>query len=167
MLHTTNDETGDRTIATSGSFELIAGRDKIVEELLGLNFEISMKSFFQTNPKSAEKLYSKVIEYALEKREAVDHSVVLDLFCGTGTIGQLLASKGNGVRVVGVDIVPSAIEDARENARRNGIEGLEFYAADVGKFLGQCPQYTNAIKTIILILLAQGLRLKLCVKLLT
>ena len=51
---------------------------------------------------------------------------------------------------VGVDIVPSAIEDARENARRNGIEGLEFYAADVGKFLGQYPQYTNAIKTIIL-----------------
>ena len=150
LLHTTNDETGDRTIATSGSFELIAGRDKIVEELLGLNFEISMKSFFQTNPKSAEKLYSKVIEYALENREAVDHSVVLDLFCGTGTIGQLLASKGNGVRVVGVDIVPSAIEDARENARRNGIEGLEFYAADVGKFLGQCPQYTNVIKTIIL-----------------
>ena len=150
MLHTTNDETGDRTIATSGSIELIAGRDKIVEELLGLNFEISMKSFFQTNPKSAEKLYSKVIEYALEKREVVDHSVVLDLFCGTGTIGQLLASKGSGVRVVGVDIVPSAIENARENARRNGIEGLEFYAADVGKFLGQHPQYTNAIKTIIL-----------------
>ena len=74
----------------------------------------------------------------------------MDLFCGTGTIGQLLASKGNGVRVIGVDIVPSAIEDARENARRNGIEGLEFYAADVGKFLGQYPQYTNAIKTIIL-----------------
>ena len=52
--------------------------------------------------------------------------------------------------MIGVDIVPSAIEDARENARRNGIEGLEFYAADVGKFLGQYPQYTNAIKTIIL-----------------
>jgi len=150
LLHTINDETGDRTIATSGSIQLIAGEDKIVEELLGLNFEISMKSFFQTNPKSAEKLYSKVIEYALEKREAIDNTVVMDLFCGTGTIGQILASRSENAKIIGVDIVASAIEDAKKNARRNGIEGLEFYAADVGKFLSQYPQYKNKIRTIIL-----------------
>lgn len=150
LLHTINDETGDRTIATSGSIDLVYGKDKIIEELLGLNFEISMKSFFQTNPKSAEKLYSKVIDYALENKEAIDNTVVMDLFCGTGTIGQILASRSENAKIVGVDIVASAIEDAKKNAKRNNIEGLEFYAADVGKFLNQHPQYQNKIRTIIL-----------------
>ena len=150
LLHTINDETGDRTIATSGSINLVYGKDKIVEELLGLNFEISMKSFFQTNPKSAEKLYSKVIDYALENKEAIDNTVVMDLFCGTGTIGQILASRSDNAKIVGVDIVASAIEDAKKNAKRNNIEGLEFYAADVGKFLLEHPQYKNKIRTIIL-----------------
>lgn len=150
LLHTVNDEIGDRTIATSGNINLIYGQDKIVEELLGLNFEISMKSFFQTNPKSAEKLYTKVIDYALENREAIDNTVVMDLFCGTGTIGQILASKSTNTKIIGVDIVASAIDDAKENAKRNGIEGLKFYAADVGKFLNEHPEYINKIRTIIL-----------------
>jgi len=150
ILHTINDEIGDRTIATTGSIRLIYGEDKIVEELLGLDFEISMKSFFQTNPKCAEKLYSKVVEYALENKEAVDNSVVLDLFCGTGTIGQIIASKANNTKIIGVDIVASAIEDAKENAKRNSIEGLKFYAADVGKFLNEHPEYINKIRTLIL-----------------
>lgn len=150
FLHTINDEIGDRTLATSGSIELVHGEDKIVEELCGLNFEISMKSFFQTNPKSAEKLYSKVVEYALERKETIDNKIVLDLFCGTGTIGQILASKGTNTQIVGVDIVESAIVDARENAQRNSIEGMKFYAADVGKFLIQHPEYKGKIETIIL-----------------
>ena len=150
LLHTINDEVGDRTIATSGRIKLVYGADKIVEELLGLNFEISMKSFFQTNPKSAEKLYTKVIDYALENKEAIDNTVVLDLFCGTGTIGQILASKANNTKIIGVDIVASAIEDAKKNAKRNVIEGLQFYAADVGEFLSEHPQYQNKIRTIIL-----------------
>ncbi|AUC15343.1 23S rRNA (uracil(1939)-C(5))-methyltransferase RlmD [Tenacibaculum sp. SZ-18] len=150
LLHSINDETGDRTIATSGSIQLVYGKDKIVEELLGLNFEISMKSFFQTNPKSAEKLYSKVIEYALENKDAIDNTVVMDLFCGTGTIGQILASKGSNTKIIGVDIVASAIADAKKNAKRNNIEGVEFYAADVGKFLFEHPEFKNKIRTIIL-----------------
>lgn len=150
LLHTINDETGDRTIATSGSVDLVAGDDKIVEELLGLNFEISMKSFFQTNPKSAEKLYNKVIDYALENKDAVDNTVVMDLFCGTGTIGQILASRSENAKIIGVDIVASAIEDAKKNAKRNNIEGLKFYAADVGKFLNQHSEYKGKIRTIIL-----------------
>ncbi|PIE50977.1 MAG: 23S rRNA (uracil(1939)-C(5))-methyltransferase RlmD [Flavobacteriales bacterium] len=150
LLHTINDETGDRTIATSGSVNLIYGEDKIVEQLLNLNFEISMKSFFQTNPKSAEKLYSKVVEYALEDKTAIDNTVVMDLFCGTGTIGQIIAAQSENAKIVGVDIVASAIEDAKENAKRNQIDGLEFYAADVGKFLYEHPQYQNKIRTIIL-----------------
>ena len=150
LLHTINDETGDRTIATSGSIDLVYGKDKIVEELLGLNFEISMKSFFQTNPKCAEKLYNKVVEYVLEDKTKVDNTVVMDLFCGTGTIGQIVASKSENAKIVGVDIVASAIEDAEKNAKRNKIDGLQFYAADVGKFLIAHPEYQNKIKTIIL-----------------
>jgi len=150
LLHTINDEVGDRTIATSGSLELVYGKDKIVEQLLGLNFEISMKSFFQTNPKCAEKLYTKVVDYVLENKDAVDNTVVMDLFCGTGTIGQIVASKSDNAQIVGVDIVASAIEDAKKNAKRNKIEGLKFYAADVGKFLSAHPQYKGKIKTIIL-----------------
>ena len=150
LLHTINDETGDRTIATSGSLELVYGKDKIVEELLGLNFEISMKSFFQTNPKCAERLYSKVVEYVLEDKTKVDNTVVMDLFCGTGTIGQIVASKSDNAKIVGVDIVASAIADAKKNAKRNNIEGLKFFAADVGKFLIAHPEYQNKIKTIIL-----------------
>jgi 23S rRNA (uracil1939-C5)-methyltransferase len=150
LLHTINDETGDRTIATSGSINLVYGKDKIVEELLGLNFEISMKSFFQTNPKCAEKLYNKVVEYVLEDKSKVDNTVVMDLFCGTGTIGQIVASRSDNAKIVGVDIVASAIEDAQKNAKRNKIEGLQFYAADVGKFLTNHPEYESKIKTIIL-----------------
>jgi 23S rRNA (uracil1939-C5)-methyltransferase len=150
LLHTINDEVGDRTMATSGSIELVFGKDKIVEELLGLNFEISMKSFFQTNPKSAEKLYTKVVDYVLENKSKVDDTIVMDLFCGTGTIGQIVASKSNNAKIVGVDIVASAIEDAKENAKRNAIDGLQFYAADVGKFLAVHPEYQEKIKTIIL-----------------
>ncbi len=150
LLHTINDEIGDRTIATAGSIKLISGEDKIIENLLGLEFEISMKSFFQTNPKSAEKLYSKVVDYALEKKESIDNSVVLDLFCGTGTIGQIIASKSENAKIIGVDIVESAIVDANKNAKRNNIDGVKFYAADVGKFLNQHPEYKNKIRTIIL-----------------
>jgi len=150
LLHTINDETGDRTIATAGSIDLVYGKDKIVEELLGLNFEISMKSFFQTNPKCAEKLYSKVVEYVLEDKTKVDNTVIMDLFCGTGTIGQIVASKSKNAKIVGVDIVASAIADAKKNAKRNHIAGLQFYAADVGKFLVAHPEYKNKIKTIIL-----------------
>jgi 23S rRNA (uracil1939-C5)-methyltransferase len=150
LLHTINDETGDRTVATSGSIDLVYGKDKIVEELLGLDFEISMKSFFQTNPKCAEKLYNKVVAYVLEDKSKVDNTVVMDLFCGTGTIGQIVASKSKNTQIVGVDIVASAIEDAEKNAKRNNIDGVQFYAADVGKFLTAHPEYENKIKTIIL-----------------
>lgn len=150
ILHTINDETGDRTIATTGKIQLIFGEDKIIEKLLDLSFEISMKSFFQTNPKSAERLYHKVLEYAFEKKETIDGQVVLDLFCGTGTIGQILASKSENAQIIGVDIVEDAIVNAQENASRNKVEGVQFYAADVGKFLKEHPQYQGKIRTIIL-----------------
>ncbi len=150
ILHSINDDIGDRARPSSGdgSSTLIYGNDKIVERLLHLDFEISMQSFFQTNPKSAEKLYQKVIDYALEAN--LDGQVVMDLFCGTGTIGQILASRANNIQIIGVDIVEDAIVDARQNALRNHVEGIEFYAADVNKFLYEYPEYRGKIGTIVL-----------------
>jgi len=125
------------------------GEPVVIEELLGLKFEISMESFFQTNPKSAERLYNKALSYVFEE-ELAPKDVVMDLFCGTGTIGQILASRQNDVKIVGVDIVEEAIEDAKRNAKMNGITDVEFYAADVGKFLREYPNFQGKIKTIIL-----------------
>lgn len=148
LIHTINPDIGERVDPLTGRTELIYGEPKIVEQILGLKFEISMQSFFQTNPKCAEKLYSKVLEYA-----GVNHSddglYTMDLFCGTGTITQLLARESKR-QVIGVDIVAEAIEDARENAKRNSIERVEFYAADVGKFLIEYPQFSGRIATIVL-----------------
>ena len=71
-----------------------------------------MQSFFQTNPASAEKLYQKVIDYTFEDND-LENQVVMDLFCGTGTIGQILASKTKNTKIIGVDIVESAIDNAK------------------------------------------------------
>lgn len=149
LQHTVNDEVSDRAKIESGDNQLLYGEPVIIEKLLGLNFEISMESFFQTNPKSAELLYSKAIQYAQEKFELKGENL-MDLFCGTGTIGQIMADKIEGVKVIGVDIVPEAIEDAKRNAERNGIENLQFFAADVGKFLKEFPNYQGDIHTIML-----------------
>jgi 23S rRNA (uracil-5-)-methyltransferase RumA len=121
----------------------------VLETLLDLQFEISMESFFQTNPKSAERLYNKAIEYAQTYFD-LKGEVLMDLFCGTGTIGQIMANRIAGVKVIGVDIVPEAIEDAKRNAERNQIKNLDFYAADVGKFLIEYPNFTDTIHTIML-----------------
>jgi 23S rRNA (uracil-5-)-methyltransferase RumA len=147
--HTINDNVADRSKIENGQWKLVYGNAVVIEKLLGLNFEISMESFFQTNPKSAEKLYTKALDYVFEE-EIPSGKVVMDLFCGTGTIGQILSTRKSDVEIVGVDIVPEAIEDAKRNAKRNGIEGIQFYAADVGKFLKEHPEYIGNISTIIL-----------------
>lgn len=147
--HTINDNVADRAKIENGQNQLVYGENKVVEKLHDLFFEISMESFFQTNPKSAEKLYDKALDYVFEDN-ALEGKVVMDLFCGTGTIGQLLATRGSNVRIIGVDIVEEAIIDARKNATRNAISGVEFYAADVGKFLLEYPEYAGKIGTIVL-----------------
>lgn len=149
LLHTINNDIGDNAQSRIGDDTLLYGKSTINEDLLGLNFEISMQSFFQTNPKCAELLYNKTIDYALEGNENIGDRVVMDLFCGTGTIGQIIASKTNA-KVIGVDIVEEAIENAKENAIKNNITNVEFFAADVNKFLFEYPEYQNNIGTIIL-----------------
>ena len=149
ILHTLNDDKGERVEAREGSLRVIWGDSTVTEVLHGLSFGISMGSFFQTNPTSAERLYAEVLALALEGVENRPQDVIMDLFCGTGTIGQLVAKHAN-TPVVGVDIVPSAIEDAREAAKRNGLTGVEFVAADAGKFLLENPEYQGKIHTVIL-----------------
>jgi len=149
IQHTVNDNVADRAKIENGQCTLLYGEPIIVERLLGLDFEISMESFFQTNPKSAERLYNKALDYVFEE-ELKPNDVVMDLFCGTGTIGQILTSRNADVKIIGVDIVEEAIEDAKKNAKRNGISGIDFFAADVGKFLREYPQYIGKITTIIL-----------------
>lgn len=149
LQHTVNDDVADRAKIENGENGLLYGDPVILEKLKGLLFEISMESFFQTNPKSAERLYTKAIEYAQENVD-LNGKVLMDLFCGTGTIGQIMASQLEDVKVIGVDIVPEAIEDAKRNAERNGVKNIDFFAADVGKFLLEYPHYENQIHTIML-----------------
>ena len=111
--------------------------------------KLAWKVFFQTNPASAEKLYKKVIEYVLED-SSIKNSIVMDLFCGPGTIGQLIAKGIPSSKVIGVDIVHSAIVNARENAIKNGVKNISFYAEDAGKFLLNHPEYVSQIGTIVL-----------------
>ncbi|MFK7756473.1 MAG: 23S rRNA (uracil(1939)-C(5))-methyltransferase RlmD [Flavobacteriales bacterium] len=146
LIHTINDQIGDRVEAYAGNTTVLYGQPKLVETINDLDFEISVQSFFQTNPKCAEKLYDKVISYA---GDTSDESIIMDMFCGTGTISQLLA-KGTQNTIVGVDIVESAIADAQANAKRNNISNVKFHAADVGKFLFQHPEYSGKINTIVL-----------------
>lgn len=147
--HTINDNVADRAKIENGSIDLLYGEAKVVEKIVDLSFEISMESFFQTNPKCAELLYNKALDYVFEDKIEADE-VVMDLFCGTGTIGQILTTRQKEVKIVGVDIVEEAIEDAIKNAKRNNISNIDFHAADVGKFLKEFPNYKGNIKTIIL-----------------
>lgn len=147
--HTVNDNVADRAKIENGQNNLVFGKDKVIEKLDELYFEISMESFFQTNPKSAELLYNKALDYVFEDND-LKGKVVMDLFCGTGTIGQILAKKIKDVEIIGVDIVEEAIIDARKNAKRNQIDQVKFFAADVGKFLKEYPEYIGKIGTIVL-----------------
>ena len=151
ILLTVNNEANDGPQSRFGHEELLYGTDVITEELLGLRFEISMQSFFQTNPKCAELLYSKVIEYVKQSNLTSYHSsdIILDLFCGTGTIGQLIAVHTNA-SVIGVDIVPQAIANAKQSAKKNNLNNIKFFAADVGNFLNKHPEYRDKIGVVVL-----------------
>lgn len=103
------------------------GRDYIVEEMEGLQFKINAKSFYQTNSAQAYELYKVTRDFA----DLTGKELVYDLYTGTGTIAQFVAAKA--AKVVGVEAVPEAIVDARENARVNNITNTEFFAGDMKK----------------------------------
>ena len=123
FLHTYNDSVADAVI--NEKTEIVFGRDYIEEELLGLKFKITTFSFFQTNSLGAEVLYSKARDYVGTTKD----KVIFDLYSGTGTIAQMLAPVAK--KVIGVEIIPEAVEAARINASINGLDNCEFIADDV------------------------------------
>ena len=137
ILHTANDSLADAVVPEKVT--LLYGRDYIEEEVLGLHFQISPFSFFQTNTKSAERLYSKAREYAGDTKD----KLIFDLYSGTGTIAQMLSPVAS--KVIGVEIVEEAVEAARENAKSNGLDNCEFIAGDVLKVIDTIEEKPNLI----------------------
>lgn len=105
----------------------IWGDDYITDELCGLKFNISPLSFYQVNPSQTEQLYSIAKEFA----QLDSSQTVLDLYCGTGTIGLSMADSAK--KIIGVEIIPQAIENAKTNAEINNIENAEFICADASE----------------------------------
>ena len=123
FLHTYNDSVADAVI--NEKTDIVYGRDYIEEELLGLKFKITAFSFFQTNSLGAEVLYSKARDYVGTTKD----KVIFDLYSGTGTIAQILAPVAK--KVIGVEIIPEAVNAAKINAGINGLDNCEFIADDV------------------------------------
>jgi len=118
-----NVNTSEDNVILGDEYLHVHGSPRIREELLGLSFELGPASFFQVNPTATELVYETVLDLVRPRR----HEVVLDLYCGIGTIGLSLA--GYCHRVVGVESVPPAVEDARSNAARNEVENASFLRA--------------------------------------
>lgn len=142
ILHTINDSAADAVI--DQGTEVLYGRDFFTEELLGLKFKITPFSFFQTNSLGAEVLYSKAREYVeLGGGFGKGDKVVYDLYSGTGTIGQLLASVS--AKVFGIEIVEEAVRAAKENAEVNGLTNCRFVAGDVFEKLDEAEEKPDFI----------------------
>lgn len=137
ILHTLNDSLAD--VVKSDRTDILYGQDYFYEELLGLKFQISPFSFFQTNSLGAEVLYETARSYVGETKD----KVVFDLYSGTGTIAQIIAPVAK--KVVGVEIVEEAVEAARENARKNGLNNCEFIAGDVLKVIDELEDKPDLI----------------------
>lgn len=119
-----NSNTRDTNVILGGECRTVWGSDCITDILCSLRFRISPLSFYQVNRTQAERLYNKAAEYA----SLTGEETVLDLYCGAGTIGLSMASKAK--KLIGVEIVPEAIEDAKVNAHLNGVENAEFICGD-------------------------------------
>ena len=111
----------------SGDFYTLWGDEILHDKLCGLAFSIAPQAFFQINPPQAERLYEKAAEYAAAGKE----DLVFDLYCGAGTISLRMAKDAG--KVIGAEIVPEAVDNAGENARRNGIGNAEFLCGDAGE----------------------------------
>ena len=109
------------------SYRTLWGEDFLSDTLCGLTFRLSVPSFYQVNPAQTEVLYGKALEFA----GLTGEETVLDLYCGIGTITLCLAKRAG--RVIGAEIVPAAIRDAKENAARNHIENAEFFCGDAAE----------------------------------
>ena len=134
---------GNDTI-TDQKIELFAGREYILEQMEELKFKIGPKSFYQTNSEQAYNLYKVVRDFA----ELNGNEIVYDLYTGTGTIANFIAKQAK--KVVGIEYVTEAIEDARENSAINGISNTVFYAGDIKSVLNNEFYITNGFPDVII-----------------
>lgn len=119
----------DTNVIIGEKENVLMGKGYIMDELCGIKFQISSKSFYQVNPTQTEKLY----QLAIDKANLKGTEIVLDAYCGIGTIG-LIASK-KAKKVIGVEIIKEAIKDAKNNAKINGITNVEHYVGDASEFI--------------------------------
>ena len=137
ILRTFNDALADAVICDE--LKILYGRDYYMDEIAGLKFRVSAFSFFQTNVDAAERLYLEAIDLIDDFQD----KSVFDLYCGTGTISQILARKAN--RVTGVELVEDAVLSARENAKLNGLDNCHFIAGDVFEVLKEVEEKPDVI----------------------
>lgn len=137
ILRTINDRLADAVYCDE--LRVLWGRDYYNEEILGLKFKVSAFSFFQTNVDAVERLYS----YAVSLIEDFENKEVFDLYCGTGTITQVLARKAK--EVIGIELVEEAVEAAKANAALNGLDNCRFLAGDVFEVLDSLPDKPEVI----------------------
>lgn len=127
ILRTLNDNIADAV--NCEKLLTLWGRDYYMEKILDLDFKVSAFSFFQTNVEAAERLYSE----ALALVDSFEGKSVFDLYCGTGTISQILALRAK--KVLGIELVAEAVDAAKENAALNGLSNCDFIAGDVFEVL--------------------------------
>ena len=137
ILRTYCDSLADAVVPDS--LKTLYGRDYYMEKLLGLDFKVSAFSFFQTNVEAAERLYTE----ALALVDSFEGKNAFDLYCGTGTISQVLALKAK--EVLGIELVEEAVDAARENAALNGLDNCRFIAGDVFKVLSEVADKPDVI----------------------
>lgn len=127
-----NDSEGN--VVIGGRWQLLVGRDYIEESVCGLRFQLSPASFFQINSLQAEQLYHKALEFAAIGSE----DVVIDAYCGVGTLSLLAAKKARSV--IGIEVIPQAIENAKKNARLNGIDNATFICGKAEEEIAKIEQ---------------------------
>lgn len=113
-------------VVLGSEYKVLYGNDKLEDELCGTKFLLSPASFYQVNHAQATRLFEKVVELA----DPGEQDIVLDLYCGIGAIGLVIAGKRKFKKLIGVEVVPEAVEDAKRNARNNGIQNTEFLCND-------------------------------------
>ncbi len=144
ILHIYNDSLAD--VVRSDRTVVLYGKDVFGEKLLNLDFQVSTFSFFQTNSLGAEVIYQTVQRYVSEAQESLqkdEKPVVFDLYCGTGTITQLMSPVAS--KVIGVEIVEEAVEAAKRSAAENHLTNCEFLAGDVLKVIDEVTEKPDLI----------------------
>ena len=136
VMHTLDDDKADSV--NCDELRVIWGRDYYMEHILGLDFKVHEFSFFQTNVEAVERLYTQAIDLI----DDLDGKNVYDLYCGTGTISQVMAKRAR--HVTGIEIVPESVEMARENAALNRITNCDFICGDVFKVLDNAGESEHA-----------------------